>query len=125
MLNRSLFLGGRYPEAFEELVAAREAAGETHLKTILGVGELDQVPLHETLEEGWMSPERFASGLVVAERRTDADPQGTDRLLLGSGLLNDRLTCDAERARGASPRPFGGATAVRKPLYALVCNRDM
>jgi deoxyribose-phosphate aldolase len=40
VLNRSLFLGGLYAEAFEELVAAREAAGRAHLKTILEVGEL-------------------------------------------------------------------------------------
>lgn len=40
VLNRSLFLGGRYAEAFEELVAAREAAGPTHLKVILETGEL-------------------------------------------------------------------------------------
>jgi deoxyribose-phosphate aldolase len=40
VLNRSLFLGGRYAEAFEELVAAREAAGTTHLKVILETGEL-------------------------------------------------------------------------------------
>jgi deoxyribose-phosphate aldolase len=41
VLNRSLFLGGRYAECFEELVAAREAAGSTHLKVILETGELD------------------------------------------------------------------------------------
>ena len=40
MLNRSLFLGGRYAEAFEELVAASEAAGRAHLKVILETGEL-------------------------------------------------------------------------------------
>ena len=40
VLNRSLFLGGRYAEAYEELVAAREAAGSTHLKVILETGEL-------------------------------------------------------------------------------------
>ncbi|MDH4111388.1 MAG: deoxyribose-phosphate aldolase [Actinomycetota bacterium] len=40
VLNRSLFLGGRYADAFEELVAAREAAGSTHLKVILEAGEL-------------------------------------------------------------------------------------
>jgi deoxyribose-phosphate aldolase len=40
VLNRSLFLGGRYGEAFEELVAARAAAGTTHLKVILETGEL-------------------------------------------------------------------------------------
>jgi deoxyribose-phosphate aldolase len=40
VLNRSLFLGGRYREAFEELAAAREAAGDAHLKVILETGEL-------------------------------------------------------------------------------------
>ncbi len=40
VLNRSLFLGGRYAPAFEELVAAREAAGAAHLKVILETGEL-------------------------------------------------------------------------------------
>jgi deoxyribose-phosphate aldolase len=40
VLNRSQFLGGRYAECFEELVAARDAAGEAHLKVILETGEL-------------------------------------------------------------------------------------
>ncbi|TMK59533.1 MAG: deoxyribose-phosphate aldolase [Actinobacteria bacterium] len=40
VLNRSLFLGGRYQQAFEELVAAREAAGAASLKVILETGEL-------------------------------------------------------------------------------------
>jgi deoxyribose-phosphate aldolase len=40
VLNRSLFLGGRYADAFDELVAAREAAGSAHLKVILETGEL-------------------------------------------------------------------------------------
>jgi deoxyribose-phosphate aldolase len=40
VLNRSLFLGGRYVRAFEELAAAREAAGDLRLKVILETGEL-------------------------------------------------------------------------------------
>jgi deoxyribose-phosphate aldolase len=40
VLNRSLFLGGRYAECFEELAAARDAAGGAHLKVILETGEL-------------------------------------------------------------------------------------
>ena len=40
VLNRSLFLGGRYVECFEELAAARDAAGGAHLKVILETGEL-------------------------------------------------------------------------------------
>jgi deoxyribose-phosphate aldolase len=40
VLNRSLFLSGRYERAFEELAAARATAGETRLKVILETGEL-------------------------------------------------------------------------------------
>ena len=40
VLNRSLFLGGRYAECFEELAAARDAATGAHLKVILETGEL-------------------------------------------------------------------------------------
>ena len=40
MLNRSAFLAGRYQEAFEDIVAAKEACGPAHLKTILETGEL-------------------------------------------------------------------------------------
>jgi deoxyribose-phosphate aldolase len=40
VLNRSLFLGGRYAQAFEEIAAARDAAGQAHLKVILETGEL-------------------------------------------------------------------------------------
>jgi deoxyribose-phosphate aldolase len=40
VLNRSLFLAGRYAQAFEELVAARELASDAHLKVILETGEL-------------------------------------------------------------------------------------
>jgi deoxyribose-phosphate aldolase len=40
VMNRSLFLGGMYSQCFEELVAARDAAGNAHLKVILEAGEL-------------------------------------------------------------------------------------
>src|SRR5439155_622673 len=40
LATRSLFLGGRYQQAFEELAAAREAAGAASLKVILETGEL-------------------------------------------------------------------------------------
>jgi deoxyribose-phosphate aldolase len=46
VLNRSAFLAGRYGQAYEEIAASREAAGDAHLKVILEVAELgsyDQV----------------------------------------------------------------------------------
>ncbi|MGZ8611573.1 MAG: hypothetical protein ACXWX0_04780, partial [Actinomycetota bacterium] len=41
VLNRSMFLGGRYAACFEELAAAREAAGSAHLKVILETHGVD------------------------------------------------------------------------------------
>ncbi|MGZ5298835.1 MAG: deoxyribose-phosphate aldolase, partial [Actinomycetota bacterium] len=40
VLNRSLFLSGRYAQAYDEIAVSREAAGTAHLKVILETGEL-------------------------------------------------------------------------------------
>src|SRR3954452_24662771 len=40
VLNRGAFLSGRYLDAFEEIVAVKEACGAAHLKVILQSGEL-------------------------------------------------------------------------------------
>jgi deoxyribose-phosphate aldolase len=45
VLNRSAFLAGRYREAFDEVVAAKEACGGAHLKVILETGELGSYDL--------------------------------------------------------------------------------
>src|ERR671919_633845 len=89
VLNRSLFLGGRYAECFEELAAARDAAGaalgsalcmmeaardffiETGhavgIKVAGGVRQSKQaiqylVLLYETLGPQWMTPDLFRIG---------------------------------------------------------------
>src|SRR5256885_12860567 len=40
VLNRGAFLSGRYLDAYEEVVAIKEACGTAHLKVILETGEL-------------------------------------------------------------------------------------
>jgi deoxyribose-phosphate aldolase len=40
VINRGAFLSGRYSEVYEEIVAVKEACGDTHLKVILETGEL-------------------------------------------------------------------------------------
>src|SRR5689334_16167865 len=40
VLNRGAFLSGRYLDAYEEVVAVKEACGPAHLKVILETGEL-------------------------------------------------------------------------------------
>jgi deoxyribose-phosphate aldolase len=85
VLNRSLFLGGRYAQAFEELVAAREAAGRTHLKVILEVGEL-----------GSYDRVRQASVLAMA---AGADFIKTSTGKIGIGATLPLALCMMEAAR--------------------------
>jgi deoxyribose-phosphate aldolase len=85
VLNRSLFLGGRYREAFEELVAAREAAANVHLKVILETGEL-----------GSYDRVRQASMLAMAAG-TDYIKTSTGKI--GSGATLPVALCMMEAAR--------------------------
>ena len=85
VLNRSLFLGGRYAQAFEELVAAREAAGAAHLKVILETGEL-----------GSYDRVRQASMLAMA---AGADFIKTSTGKIGTGATLPSALCMMEAAR--------------------------
>ena len=85
VLNRSLFLGGRYAQAYEELVAAREAAGGAHLKVILETGEL-----------GSYDRVRQASVLAMA---AGADFIKTSTGKIGTGATLPSALCMMEAAR--------------------------
>ena len=85
VLNRSLFLGGRYAQCFEELIAARDAAGATHLKVILEVGEL-----------GSYDRVRQASVLAMA---AGADFIKTSTGKIGTGATLASALCMMEGAR--------------------------
>ena len=57
VMNRSLFLTGKYQKVWDEIVAVKKACGSTHLKVILETGELgslDKVCLasHIAMEAG-------------------------------------------------------------------------
>jgi deoxyribose-phosphate aldolase len=98
VLNRSLFLGGRYAQAFEELVAAREAAGSAHLKVILETGEL-----------GSYDRVRQASMLAMAA--------GADFIKTSTGKIAVNATlpvalCMMEAARDFH-RDTGGAVGIK------------
>jgi len=88
VLNRSLFLGGRYAECFEELAAAREAAGGAHLKVILETGEL-----------GSYDRVRQASVLAMA---AGADFIKTSTGKIGVGAELGSALCMMEAARDYS-----------------------
>jgi deoxyribose-phosphate aldolase len=98
VLNRSLFLGGRYAEAFEELLAAREAAGAAHLKVILEVGEL-----------GSYDRVRQASLLAMAG---GADFIKTSTGKIGTGATLPAALCMMEAARDFA-RETGRAVGVK------------
>jgi deoxyribose-phosphate aldolase len=85
VLNRSLFLGGRYRESFEELVAARDVAADVLLKVILETGEL-----------GSYDRVRQASVLAMA---AGADFIKTSTGKIGSGATLPVALCMMEAAR--------------------------
>ena len=94
VLNRSAFLSGRYRQAFEEVVASREACGDAHLKTILEVAELgsyDQI--------------RRASVLAMAA--------GSDFIKSSTGKLSTGATLPAALCMMEAARDFYHETGRR------------
>ena len=85
VLNRSHLLGGRYVQAYDEIVASREAAGSAHLKVILETGEL-----------GSYDRIRQASMLAMA---AGADFIKTSTGKIGVGATLPAALCMMEAAR--------------------------
>jgi deoxyribose-phosphate aldolase len=114
VLNRSLFLGGEYARAFEELVAAREAAGAARLKVILETGEL-----------GSYDRVRQASVLAMA---AGADFIKTSTGKIGVGATLPSALCMMEAARDfhaetghrVGIKVAGGVRASKQAIQNLV-----
>ena len=114
VLNRSLFLGGRYAQAFEELVAAREAAGAAHLKVILEVGEL-----------GSYDRVRQASMLAMAAG-ADFIKTSTGKIGVNATLPNALCMLEAARdfhrdtGRAVGIKVAGGVRKAKQSIQYLV-----
>ena len=114
VLNRSLFLGGRYAQAFEELVAAREAAGAAHLKVILEVGEL-----------GSYDRIRQASMLAMAAG-ADFIKTSTGKIGVNATLPNALCMLEAARdfhrdtGRAVGVKVAGGVRKAKQSIQYLV-----
>ncbi|HET9724078.1 MAG TPA: deoxyribose-phosphate aldolase [Actinomycetota bacterium] len=114
VLNRSRFLAGDYAGAYEELVAAREAAGDTHLKVILETGEL-----------GSYDRVRQASVLAMA---AGADFIKTSTGKIGTGATLPSALCMMEAARDflsetdrrVGVKVAGGVRASKQAIQYLV-----
>jgi deoxyribose-phosphate aldolase len=114
VLNRSLFLGGEYARAFEELVAAREAAGDAHLKVILETGEL-----------GSYDRVRQASVLAMAAG-ADFIKTSTGKIGIGATLPSALCMMEAARdfftetGRRVGVKVAGGVRASKQAIQYLV-----
>jgi deoxyribose-phosphate aldolase len=114
VLNRSLFLGGRYAECFEELAAARDAAAGAHLKVILETGEL-----------GSYDRVRQASVLAMAAG-TDFIKTSTGKIgvgaELGSGLSMMEAARDffLETGHAVGIKVAGGVRQSKQAIQYLV-----
>ena len=94
VLNRSLFLGGRYREAFQEIAEARQATGPAHLKVILETGEL-----------GSYDRVRQASVLAMAA--------GADFIKTSTGKIGTGATLPVALCMMEAAREFHRQTGVR------------
>jgi deoxyribose-phosphate aldolase len=114
VLNRSLFLAGRFPQAFDELVAAREAAGERRLKVILETGEL-----------GSYDRIRQASMLAMAAG-ADFVKTSTGKVAVNATLPNALCMMEAVRdferdtGRAVGVKVAGGIRASKQAVQNLV-----
>jgi deoxyribose-phosphate aldolase len=114
VLNRSLFLGGRYAQAFEELVAAREAAGSTRLKVILETGEL-----------GSYDRVRQASVLAMAAGadfiKTSTGKIGTNATLpVALCMMEAARDFHRDTGRAVGIKVAGGVRASKQAIQYLV-----
>ena len=114
VLNRSLFLGGSYAKAFDELVAAREAAGPAHLKVILETGEL-----------GSYDRVRQASMLAMAAGadfiKTSTGKIGTNATLpVALCMLEAARDFHRETGRPTGVKVAGGVRTAKQAIQYLV-----
>jgi deoxyribose-phosphate aldolase len=114
VLNRSLFLGGRYAECFEELAAARDAAAGAHLKVILETGELgsyDRVRQASVLA--------MAAGADFIKTSTGKIGVGAE---LGSGLCMMEAARDffLETGHAVGIKVAGGVRQSKQAIQYLV-----
>jgi deoxyribose-phosphate aldolase len=114
VLNRSLFLGGAYAQCFEELLAARDAAGSAHLKVILEVGEL-----------GSYDRIRQASMLAMAAG-ADFIKTSTGKIGVSATLANALCMMEAARdvhrdtGRAVGIKVAGGVRTAKDAIRYLV-----
>ncbi len=120
VINRHLFLTGQFRALQHEIEAVVEACGETHLKVILEVGEL------ETFDNV-----RLASFLAMeAIRPMDFIKTSTGKTSNNATLANTQVMLEAVRdyylktGKPIGIKPAGGIRTAKQALHHLVAVKE-
>jgi deoxyribose-phosphate aldolase len=114
VIDRGSFLAGRYAKVYDEIVKVKEAAGETHLKVILEVGEL-----------GTYDNVRRASLLAMAAG-ADFIKTSTGKLPTAASLPVTLVMLESirdvyeETGRMVGMKPAGGIRVAKQAVQYLV-----
>jgi deoxyribose-phosphate aldolase len=118
VLNRSLFLGGRYAQAYDELVAAREAAGAAHLKVILETGELGS---YDRVRQASMLAMAAGADFIKTSTGKIAPAATPAVILVMLEAIRDYVE---ETGRMVGMKPAGGIRDAKAALTTLVIVKE-
>ncbi len=114
VLNRGAFLSGRYLEAFEEIVAVKEACGGAHLKVILETGEL--ATYDNVRRASWLA--MLAGADFIKTSTGKVTPAATLPVTLV--MLEAVRDFRAASGRQVGVKPAGGIRTTKDALRYLV-----
>src|SRR2546423_9715426 len=117
VLNRGAFLSGRYLDAFEEIVAVKEACGAAHLKVILETGELQTYD--NVRRASWLA--MLAGADFIKTSTGKISPAATPPVTLV--MLEAVRDFPAATGRPVGGKPAGGIpTSTDAPRYLVLVN---
>jgi deoxyribose-phosphate aldolase len=114
VLNRGAFLSGRYLDAFEEIVAVKEACGSAHLKVILETGELQTYD--NVRRASWLA--MLAGADFIKTSTGKVTPAATPPVTLV--MLEAVRDFRAATGRQVGVKPAGGIRTSKDALRYLV-----
>ncbi|ABP53305.1 deoxyribose-phosphate aldolase [Salinispora tropica] len=114
VLNRSAFLTGRYQEAYDEIVATREACGTAHLKVILETGELSTYD--NVRRASWLAMLAGADFIKTSTGKVPAAATPPVTLVMLEAVRDFR----AATGRQVGVKPAGGIKTTKDAIRYLV-----
>ncbi len=114
VIDRGAFLSGRYLEVYEEVVAVKEACGDTHLKVILETGEL--ATYDNVRRASWIG--MLAGGDFIKTSTGKTSPAATLPVLLV--MLEAVRDFREATGRQVGVKPAGGIRSTKDAIRHLV-----